>query len=188
MMNGENSSNQSCSAFFGLLISSFSPCFNLLSSLWIVLYVLDILQLTNGHQAVPSWNKNLHVLVNPFNFCSEDEDPEYKPLRMPFKDDMDDFTNSPLDDKDETVEGEAEGKLRFSQIKRCFKRKKPINWIWTHFLREEALKVFEKICLCLKAPSKTALYNPAKSHQASKPIEKYKNDRCKCQVIQHCQC
>lgn len=46
---------------------------------------------------------------------------------MPFKDDMDDFTNSPLDDKDETVEGEAEGKLRFSQIKRCFKRKKPIN-------------------------------------------------------------
>uniref|UniRef100_A0A8C2ZWA0 Chromodomain helicase DNA binding protein 7 n=1 Tax=Cyclopterus lumpus TaxID=8103 RepID=A0A8C2ZWA0_CYCLU len=32
-----------------------------------------------------------------------DEDPEYKPLRMPFKDDMDDFTNSPLDDN---VEGE----------------------------------------------------------------------------------
>lgn len=42
---------------------------------------------------------------------SEDEDPEYKPLRMPFKDDMDDFTNSPLDDKDDTAEGEAEGKL-----------------------------------------------------------------------------
>ncbi|XP_026168440.1 chromodomain-helicase-DNA-binding protein 7 isoform X2 [Mastacembelus armatus] len=40
----------------------------------------------------------------------EDEDPEYKPLRMPFKDDMDDFTNSPLDDKDDTVEGEIEGK------------------------------------------------------------------------------
>uniref|UniRef100_A0A673BR66 Chromodomain helicase DNA binding protein 7 n=1 Tax=Sphaeramia orbicularis TaxID=375764 RepID=A0A673BR66_9TELE len=35
----------------------------------------------------------------------EDEDPEYKPLRMPFKDDMDDFTNSPLDDKDDTAEG-----------------------------------------------------------------------------------
>uniref|UniRef100_A0A7N6B9N4 DNA helicase n=1 Tax=Anabas testudineus TaxID=64144 RepID=A0A7N6B9N4_ANATE len=31
-----------------------------------------------------------------------DEDPEYKPLRMPFKDDLDDFTNSPLDDKDDT--------------------------------------------------------------------------------------
>uniref|UniRef100_A0AAQ4PVP2 Chromodomain helicase DNA binding protein 7 n=1 Tax=Gasterosteus aculeatus aculeatus TaxID=481459 RepID=A0AAQ4PVP2_GASAC len=31
----------------------------------------------------------------------EDEDPEYKPLRMPFKDEMEDFTNSPLDDKDE---------------------------------------------------------------------------------------
>lgn len=48
------------------------------------------------------------------NFCisffSEDEDPEYKPLRMPFKDDLDDFTNSPLDEKDETVEGDAEGK------------------------------------------------------------------------------
>lgn len=41
--------------------------------------------------------------------CSEDEDPEYKPLRMPFKDDLDDFTNSPLDDKDEAMEGEAEG-------------------------------------------------------------------------------
>lgn len=40
----------------------------------------------------------------------EDEDPEYKPLRMPFKDDMDDFTNSPLDDKDEGVEGENEAK------------------------------------------------------------------------------
>uniref|UniRef100_A0A7N8XI17 Chromodomain helicase DNA binding protein 7 n=1 Tax=Mastacembelus armatus TaxID=205130 RepID=A0A7N8XI17_9TELE len=37
----------------------------------------------------------------------EDEDPEYKPLRMPFKDDMDDFTNSPLDDKDDTVEGKS---------------------------------------------------------------------------------
>lgn len=42
---------------------------------------------------------------------SEDEDPEYKPLRMPFKDEMEDFTNSPLDDKDEHVDGEAEGKL-----------------------------------------------------------------------------
>lgn len=43
---------------------------------------------------------------------SEDEDPEYKPLRMPFKDDIDDFTNSPLDDKDDTAEGETEGKLK----------------------------------------------------------------------------
>lgn len=40
---------------------------------------------------------------------SEDEDPEYKPLRMPFKDDLDDFTNSPLDDKDDAMEGESEG-------------------------------------------------------------------------------
>uniref|UniRef100_A0A674EBD8 Chromodomain helicase DNA binding protein 7 n=1 Tax=Salmo trutta TaxID=8032 RepID=A0A674EBD8_SALTR len=32
----------------------------------------------------------------------EDEDPEYKPLRMTFKDEMEDFANSPLDDKEET--------------------------------------------------------------------------------------
>ncbi|XP_053543116.1 chromodomain-helicase-DNA-binding protein 7 isoform X3 [Ictalurus punctatus] len=37
----------------------------------------------------------------------EDEDPEYKPLRMPFKDDMDDFTNSPLDDKEEMMDVEG---------------------------------------------------------------------------------
>uniref|UniRef100_H3CAC9 Chromodomain helicase DNA binding protein 7 n=1 Tax=Tetraodon nigroviridis TaxID=99883 RepID=H3CAC9_TETNG len=37
----------------------------------------------------------------------EDEDPEYKPLRMPFKDDLDDFTNSPLD---EALEGDPEAK------------------------------------------------------------------------------
>lgn len=62
-------------------------------------------------QSVPPWNENLEILAFPSNLYSEDEDPEYKPLRMPFKDDMDDFTNSPLDDKDDTVEGEAEGKL-----------------------------------------------------------------------------
>lgn len=44
--------------------------------------------------------------------CSEDEDPEYKPLRMPFKDDLDDFTNSPLDDKDDAMEGDGEGRER----------------------------------------------------------------------------
>ncbi|KAJ0058954.1 hypothetical protein NL108_003289, partial [Boleophthalmus pectinirostris] len=43
----------------------------------------------------------------------EDEDPEYKPLRMPFKDDMDDFTNSPLDD---TADGETEGKSENGQV------------------------------------------------------------------------
>uniref|UniRef100_A0A8C7WLQ4 Chromodomain helicase DNA binding protein 7 n=1 Tax=Oncorhynchus mykiss TaxID=8022 RepID=A0A8C7WLQ4_ONCMY len=37
----------------------------------------------------------------------EDEDPEYKPLRMTFKDEMEDFANSPLDDKDETVDIES---------------------------------------------------------------------------------
>uniref|UniRef100_A0A4W5L9E6 Chromodomain helicase DNA binding protein 7 n=1 Tax=Hucho hucho TaxID=62062 RepID=A0A4W5L9E6_9TELE len=37
----------------------------------------------------------------------EDEDPEYKPLRMPFKDEMEDFANSPLDDEEETVDVES---------------------------------------------------------------------------------
>ncbi|XP_055739065.1 chromodomain-helicase-DNA-binding protein 7-like isoform X2 [Salvelinus fontinalis] len=37
----------------------------------------------------------------------EDEDPEYKPLRMTFKDEMEDFANSPLDDKEETVDVES---------------------------------------------------------------------------------
>lgn len=46
---------------------------------------------------------------------SEDEDPEYKPLRMPFKDDLDDFTNSPLDDKEDAVEGDTEGDLHVSK-------------------------------------------------------------------------
>lgn len=50
-------------------------------------------------------------LSSCFSHCSEDEDPEYKPLRMPFKDDLDDFTNSPLDEKDEHMEGDAEGQL-----------------------------------------------------------------------------
>ncbi|XP_034559711.1 chromodomain-helicase-DNA-binding protein 7 isoform X3 [Notolabrus celidotus] len=40
----------------------------------------------------------------------EEEDPEYKPLRMPFKDDMDDLTNSPVDIKDETGDCESEAK------------------------------------------------------------------------------
>uniref|UniRef100_A0A8C7LDT1 Chromodomain helicase DNA binding protein 7 n=1 Tax=Oncorhynchus kisutch TaxID=8019 RepID=A0A8C7LDT1_ONCKI len=35
------------------------------------------------------------------------DDPEYKPLRMTFKDEMEDFANSPLDDKDDTVEVES---------------------------------------------------------------------------------
>lgn len=51
-----------------------------------------------------------HDIYPVIHLYSEDEDPEYKPLRMPFKDDLDDFTNSPLDEKEDTVEGEAEGK------------------------------------------------------------------------------
>uniref|UniRef100_A0A8C7L0A3 Chromodomain helicase DNA binding protein 7 n=1 Tax=Oncorhynchus kisutch TaxID=8019 RepID=A0A8C7L0A3_ONCKI len=43
--------------------------------------------------------------------ADEDEDPEYKPLRMTFKDEMEDFANSPLDDKDDTVEVERAGRL-----------------------------------------------------------------------------
>lgn len=51
----------------------------------------------------------LCLFNSSFVHYSEDEDPEYKPLRMPFKDDLDDFTNSPLDDKDDVMEGETEG-------------------------------------------------------------------------------
>lgn len=45
-----------------------------------------------------------------FSFHSEDEDPEYKPLRMPFKDDLDDLTNSPMEIKDEAGDCDSEGK------------------------------------------------------------------------------
>ncbi|KAG9355229.1 hypothetical protein JZ751_000067 [Albula glossodonta] len=38
----------------------------------------------------------------------EDEDPEYKPARMPFKEEMEDFTNSPLD-VEEAVDGQSLG-------------------------------------------------------------------------------
>lgn len=55
--------------------------------------------------------KLMQFLACPSNFYSEDEDPEYKPLRMPFKDDMDDFTNSPLDEKEDAAECESEGTL-----------------------------------------------------------------------------
>nr|XP_015209125.1 PREDICTED: chromodomain-helicase-DNA-binding protein 7 isoform X1 [Lepisosteus oculatus]XP_015209126.1 PREDICTED: chromodomain-helicase-DNA-binding protein 7 isoform X1 [Lepisosteus oculatus]XP_015209127.1 PREDICTED: chromodomain-helicase-DNA-binding protein 7 isoform X1 [Lepisosteus oculatus] len=44
------------------------------------------------------------------DFDREDEDPEYKPARMPFKDEMDEFANSPLDDKEEAMDVENSGK------------------------------------------------------------------------------
>ncbi|MGH0129219.1 UNVERIFIED_CONTAM: hypothetical protein FKN15_069725 [Acipenser sinensis] len=44
------------------------------------------------------------------DFDREDEDPEYKPARMPFKDEMDEFANSPLDDKEESMDAENAGK------------------------------------------------------------------------------
>uniref|UniRef100_A0A672TRN9 Chromodomain helicase DNA binding protein 7 n=1 Tax=Strigops habroptila TaxID=2489341 RepID=A0A672TRN9_STRHB len=37
-------------------------------------------------------------------FDREDEDPEYKPTRTPFKDEIDEFANSPPEDKEESVE------------------------------------------------------------------------------------
>ncbi|KAK3561218.1 hypothetical protein QTP86_028544 [Hemibagrus guttatus] len=46
----------------------------------------------------------------------EDEDPEYKPLRMPFKDDLDDFTNSPLDDKEDVMDVESAEAPRVSEV------------------------------------------------------------------------
>ncbi|KAJ8279766.1 hypothetical protein COCON_G00068320 [Conger conger] len=43
------------------------------------------------------------------DFDREDEDPEYKPARMPFKDEIDEFADSPLDDRDQTADGENSG-------------------------------------------------------------------------------
>uniref|UniRef100_A0A8C2TJX6 Chromodomain helicase DNA binding protein 7 n=1 Tax=Coturnix japonica TaxID=93934 RepID=A0A8C2TJX6_COTJA len=37
-------------------------------------------------------------------FDREDEDPEYKPTRIPFKDEIDEFANSPPEDKEESIE------------------------------------------------------------------------------------
>ncbi|KAB0365913.1 hypothetical protein FD754_010069 [Muntiacus muntjak] len=44
-------------------------------------------------------------------FDREDEDPEYKPTRTPFKDEIDEFANSPPEDKEEPMEIRAPGKL-----------------------------------------------------------------------------
>ncbi|XP_038622690.1 chromodomain-helicase-DNA-binding protein 7 isoform X1 [Tachyglossus aculeatus] len=43
-------------------------------------------------------------------FDREDEDPEYKPARTPFKDEIDEFANSPPEDKDESMEIHTTGK------------------------------------------------------------------------------
>lgn len=43
-------------------------------------------------------------------FDREDEDPEYKPTRTPFKDEIDEFANSPPEDKEEPMEIRAPGK------------------------------------------------------------------------------
>lgn len=43
-------------------------------------------------------------------FDREDEDPEYKPTRTPFKDEIDEFANSPPEDKDESMDVRAAGK------------------------------------------------------------------------------
>ncbi|XP_023364030.1 chromodomain-helicase-DNA-binding protein 7 isoform X2 [Otolemur garnettii] len=43
-------------------------------------------------------------------FDREDEDPEYKPTRTPFKDEIDEFANSPLEDKEESMEIHSTGK------------------------------------------------------------------------------
>ncbi|KAM8966503.1 chromodomain-helicase-DNA-binding protein 7 [Pelodytes ibericus] len=45
------------------------------------------------------------------DFDREDEDPEYKPNRLQFKDDIDEYANSPLEDKEECLELDARGKL-----------------------------------------------------------------------------
>lgn len=43
-------------------------------------------------------------------FDREDEDPEYKPTRTPFKDEIDEFANSPPEEKEESVEMRTTGK------------------------------------------------------------------------------
>ncbi|KAM7075284.1 chromodomain-helicase-DNA-binding protein 7 isoform 3-T4 [Molossus nigricans] len=43
-------------------------------------------------------------------FDREDEDPEYKPTRTPFKDEIDEFANSPPEDKEESMEMRTTGK------------------------------------------------------------------------------
>ncbi|KAM4688567.1 chromodomain-helicase-DNA-binding protein 7 [Discoglossus pictus] len=45
------------------------------------------------------------------DFDREDEDPEYKPARLPFKDDIDEYANSPLEEKEEGLDMEARAKL-----------------------------------------------------------------------------
>uniref|UniRef100_A0A8C4VG83 Chromodomain-helicase-DNA-binding protein 7 n=1 Tax=Gopherus evgoodei TaxID=1825980 RepID=A0A8C4VG83_9SAUR len=40
----------------------------------------------------------------------EDEDPEYKPTRIPFKDEIDEFANSPPEDKEESIESHTTSK------------------------------------------------------------------------------
>lgn len=44
------------------------------------------------------------------DFDREDEDPEYKPNRTPFKDEIDEFANSPMDEKEEVLELDLTGK------------------------------------------------------------------------------
>uniref|UniRef100_A0A3Q1BB47 Chromodomain helicase DNA binding protein 7 n=1 Tax=Amphiprion ocellaris TaxID=80972 RepID=A0A3Q1BB47_AMPOC len=66
-------------------------------------------------KAIAAEQRGSDMMTDGFDL-NEDEDPEYKPLRMPFKDDLDDFTNSPLDDKDETVEGETGGKPELERL------------------------------------------------------------------------
>uniref|UniRef100_A0A452SMR4 Chromodomain helicase DNA binding protein 7 n=1 Tax=Ursus americanus TaxID=9643 RepID=A0A452SMR4_URSAM len=43
-------------------------------------------------------------------FDREDEDPEYKPTRTPFKDEIDEFANSPPEDKEDSMEIRTAGK------------------------------------------------------------------------------
>ncbi|KAG8442016.1 hypothetical protein GDO86_010983 [Hymenochirus boettgeri] len=45
------------------------------------------------------------------DFDREDEDPEYKPARLAFKDDIDEYANSPLEDKEECLVMDHAGKL-----------------------------------------------------------------------------
>ncbi|XP_051785343.1 chromodomain-helicase-DNA-binding protein 7 isoform X2 [Erpetoichthys calabaricus] len=54
------------------------------------------------------------------DFDREDEDPEYKPARMPFKDEMDEFANSPLDEKDDVAEPDNIGKCENAELGKLY--------------------------------------------------------------------
>ncbi|KAM4704795.1 chromodomain-helicase-DNA-binding protein 7 isoform 2-T2 [Rhinophrynus dorsalis] len=65
------------------------------------------------------------------DFDREDEDPEYKPNRLPFKDDIDEFANSPLEDKEECLEVDS---IDTSKLAECSTELGHLYWPHTSAL------------------------------------------------------